>query len=403
MIHRLRLKFIFINMAIVTAMLCVIFGLVIHFTGEALEQQSIQMMEQVVATPSLPGMPGRPGPGRNQVNLPYFILFVDSQGSVSVSNNSYYDLSDVTLVRELIAAAGQTADPVGLLKDYDLRYSRSVSPMGQLLVFADISSERTTMTGLIRTCLFIGIISFVVFLGISILLARWAVKPVAEAWVKQRQFVADASHELKTPLTVILTNAELLQSPDYGPEDKARFSGGILSMSYQMRGLVESLLELARVDNGAIKTSMAPLNLTELVSESVMLFEPLFFEAGLSLESHLEEGIAPKGSQTHLRQVTDILLDNAIKYSNPGGTARIDLRRHSGHALLSVSNTGPEISREDRKNIFKRFYRGDQARSMNHSYGLGLPIAESIVREHGGRIWVDSANGVNTFFVQLPL
>ena len=215
--------------------------------------------------------------------------------------------------------------------------------------------------------------------------------------------MADASHELKTPLTVILTNAELLQSPDYTPEEKHRFAGGILSMSHQMRGLVESLLELARVDNGAIRTAMAQQDLSRLVSDCVLLFEPLFFEAGLILESRVEDGISLKGSETHLRQVVDVLLDNASKYSTPGGHTRVELKHQHGHALLTVSNPGPEISREDRKNIFKRFYRADKARSMNHSYGLGLSIAESIVTEHGGKIWADSAGGINTFFVLLPL
>ena len=127
----------------------------------------------------------------------------------------------------------------------------------------------------------------------------------------------------------------------------------------------------------------------------------MHFERELLLESSIEEKIRVKASDSHLRQVMDILLDNAAKYSAPNGCVQVTLVRQGGHCLLSVASPGEPISREDLKNIFKRFYRIDKARAMNHSYGLGLSIAESIIKEHKGRIWADSAEGVNTFFVQL--
>ena len=147
-----------------------------------------------------------------------------------------------------------------------------------------------------RTCGIIGGVSLLAFLFISVFLARWAVRPVEKAWDQQRQFVADASHELKTPLTVILTNAELLQTPGYGGADRAAES--ILTVARQMRGLVESLLELARVDNGAVKTALARLDLSRLVSDALLPFEPLYFERGLELESKIAEDIPVNGSET---------------------------------------------------------------------------------------------------------
>jgi len=135
----------------------------------------------------------------------------------------------------------------------------------------------------------------------------------------------------------------------------------------------------------------------------VLPFEAVYFERGLSLLGETEENIRVKGSEGHLRQVVDILLDNAQKYSLPGGTVEVWLKKQGrGGCLLTVSNTGPEIGKEDLKNIFKRFYRVDQARTHDGSCGLGLSIAEGIVTEHKGKIWAESANGVNTFFVQLP-
>jgi len=170
-----------------------------------------------------------------------------------------------------------------------------------------------------------------------------------------------------------------------------------------MRGLVESLLELARVDNGSVKTAYTELNLSMLVEDAVLPFEPLYFEKGMELESHLEAGLQIRGSERHLRQVVEILLDNAMKYADPESKVWVYLLRQGKDCLLSVANPGPEISKADLRNIFKRFYRVDQARTTSGSYGLGLPIAEGIVKSHKGKIWAESANGINVFHVLLPM
>ena len=170
-----------------------------------------------------------------------------------------------------------------------------------------------------------------------------------------------------------------------------------------MRGLVEGLLELARVDNGAVKANFISLDLSTLAEEEMLPFEPLFFEKGLTLTTELIGSIRVRGSAAHLRQVLGILLDNAMKYASPGGEVVVRLTKHGVHALLSVASPGAEISQQDLQNIFKRFYRVDKVRSRDGSYGLGLSIAQSIVEEHRGRIWAESRGGVNTFFVQLPL
>ena len=163
------------------------------------------------------------------------------------------------------------------------------------------------------------------------------------------------------------------------------------------------LLDLARVDNGAVKTNSVEVNLSDLIEEEVLPFEPLYFEKGLTLSTAVEKNIHVKGSPQHLRQVLGILLDNAMKYSTPEGEVRVKLIRHGSHCQLSVASPGENISTADLENIFKRFYRVDKARSRDGSYGLGLPIAQSIVQAHKGKIWAQSSEGVNTFFVQLPL
>ena len=408
MLKQLRIKFICINMAIVTAMLAVIFGLVIFSTRQNLAEQSIRMMQSVTMGPeefSPPDQFGereRPIRERDEVLLPYFTLQEEQDGTLTASGNTYYDLTDQAFLSDLNAAVESQDGETGVLRDYDLRFYRHSDPMGKYIVFADISSEQATITSLIRTSALVGILSFLVFLGISFLLARWAVRPVERAWEQQRQFVADASHELKTPLTVITTNAELLKAPDCSETERERFAGSILTMSGQMRGLVEGLLELARVDNGTAKMAFRNLDLSALVSDALLPFEPVFFEKGLTLESEIAEGISVSGSESHLKQIVDILLDNAQKYASEGAHVTVTLKRtDKSHCLLTVANEGTPIAPADLKKIFQRFYRVDKARSMNHSYGLGLSIAQSIAEQHGGKIWAESENGVNSFFVRL--
>ena len=398
MIRKLRVKLVCILMALLTVMLGVTFGLVLHFTQQSLEAESLRTLEALAnnwQTASSPGLD-------DGTRVPYFALEINARGDIITTRGGYFDLSDREKLQKLIDIAVNSEDDIGEVPDYGLRFYRVVTRTSWRVVFADTSAETTTLHSLIRTLAIASAAALAVFFVMSLLLARWLVRPVARAWDQQRQFVADASHELKTPLTVILTNAELLQEPEYDEQARSRFVDSIMTMSHQMRGLVESLLELARVDNGGQNMVFFRLNFSELVSDALLPFEPVYFEKGLTLESNVEENLFVKGSQQHLKQVADILLDNASKYASPDSTVRVVLRRQGSHCLLSVASAGDAISKEDLKNIFKRFYRMDKARSMNHSYGLGLSIADSIVSKHGGKIWAESADGVNTFFVQLP-
>lgn len=400
MIRRLRFKFVFVNMSIVLLLLCVIFGLIFYFTGANLERESIRMMQSIASQPVQLGTPGELD---EQVRLPFFTLQLGPHGEVLSTGGGYYDLSDDAFLDQLIDMAFASPKRLGVLREYNLRYYRVDTPVSQCLVFADISSERATMDGLMRTCLLIGGASFVAFLWVSILLSKWAVRPVERAWKQQRQFVAAASHELKTPLTVILTNAELMREPGYDAEKRQRFLESILTMSRQMRRLIEQMLELARADNAEPGQAFAPVEFSSLVSQTVLPFEPLYFERGLTLAMDVEREIRVTGDQAQLRQLLEILLDNAQKYSKPNGTTWVGLRRRGkGRCVLSVADEGSPIPQEELGQIFKRFYRADPARSRTGSFGLGLSIAESIVQRHRGSIWAQSRDGINTFFVDLP-
>lgn len=386
-------------MTMVTIMLFAILALIYNFTQKNLETESVSMMKNIASNPFHAGHPNDASP---KLKLPFFTLQLGMNGELISAGGGYYDLSDQRFLKDLINESIQSRDETGVIEEHNLRFYRAKIPMGTLLVFSDMSSEKNTLNNLLQSFVIIGFISFFGFLGISIFLARWAVKPVAKAWQQQKQFVADASHELKTPLTVIMTNTELLQYADSSETERLNFLQSITLMSQQMKQLIEKMLMLAKSDNQQTSLPMKTFNLSRLVLNEAISFEGIFVEKGLSLESFTEPDIMVHGNEDSLQHVIDILLDNAQKYAFENSTSSVVLfNKDRNKCCLKVSNPGTPISQEDLNNIFQRFYRVDKARSRDGSFGLGLSIAENIVSQHKGKIWAESQNGINSFFVEL--
>lgn len=396
MIKKLRQRFVVINMVIITAMLLIIFGLVIHFTNADLDNKSDTMLQSIAQNALDPGNP------EMDVPLPYFTLSFNRRNEIVASGKTALDITDPKIIDDLMKQITRINRKSGYLEAYNLKYTVVTSPTIQVVAFLDVSSHHSALLSLIRNSLIIAVVALAGFTFISILLAWRTVRPVEQAWQQQKQFISDASHELKTPLTVIMSNAELLHSTEDTDESLLQYSGNILSSSNQMRHLIEGMLELARADNGQIQTGFEILNFSKLVSDSVLPFEPVFFENDMILQSGIAPDIQVKGSAQHLRQLTDILLDNARKYSAPGIVALHLTRQDQNKCLLSVSNPGNPIPEAELENIFQRFYRTDTARSNTGSFGLGLSIARRIAEEHGGKIWAESNETGNCFFVLLP-
>ena len=265
MLQKLRRKFVLINMSIVTAMLMILFCLVYFLTKSNLETESISMMQEIAENPFALENPGEES---DQIQIPYFTVQINPMGDLVSTGGGYYDLSDEEYLKEIVDAAFAQTAQTGVLEEYGLRYYRSGFDRIQYLVFADLSYETATLQDLVRTCAIIGVIAFFSLLLASILLARWAVKPVEAAWDRQKKFMADASHELKTPLTVITTNAELMENPDYDVQTRQQLNRSTLTMARQMRSLVEKLLEIARVDDGKEDLVFEEVNFSELTEEA---------------------------------------------------------------------------------------------------------------------------------------
>ncbi|MBO5986419.1 MAG: hypothetical protein J6Q02_06435 [Lachnospiraceae bacterium] len=215
MLRKLKIKFIFVIMTLVTVFYVLIFCALLLFTKMNLEREGIQMMRGLSFAPRAARQISPPGNAPDRMSVPVFSVERSEGGKLTVQGSDFYDLSDTDKLSRLVEAASASEKPVGVLREYDLRYLRTGMGNTERFVFADVSAERTMLRGLIRNLLIIGLISYVVFFLISLVMAQWVTKPVEKAWNAQRQFVADASQELKTPLTVIMTNAEMLTDEVY--------------------------------------------------------------------------------------------------------------------------------------------------------------------------------------------
>jgi len=399
MIRKLRIKFVLVNMFFAVLMLAVIFTTILYSAKFDLERDSISLLKRFADEPLYFA---RPGKGDIDVLLPFFSVEVNKSGEIVSLNGRYFDLADRHDFRMLVKSSLDMAADIGVLEEYNLRYYFVPGAVSNRVIFMDITSENQTIANLIRNFLITGGLSLAVFFFISLRLSLWAVRPVEFAWQQQKRFVADASHELKTPLTVILTNAGMIRANQYDPEIIPRLTDNIFEEAKQMRRLVENLLSLAKADDGLPKAERKKTDFSAAALHECLLFEPLFYEKECAFTYDIEPGISVAGNELQLRQVVEILLDNACKYTVQGGKVTLSLKSNDAkHCLLAVANEGEEISPEQIELIFDRFYRGDKARSAGDGHGLGLSIASGIVRNHEGQIWAESSGGVNTFYVKL--
>jgi len=327
------------------------------------------------------------------------IYVVDDSYGVTQTVIDSLSLSSDTLSSALAEVQASTADS-GRLSDLGLYYQRSVTSQGTKVSFASTEYVDSTTLSLVGTLLIVGICALVAFLFISIFLARWALRPVKEAWAQQQQFVADASHELKTPLTVLLANNSILmEHPERTVGSQMQWVESSDTEAHLMQNLVNDLLFLAKPDDQQQHVVYTTVDLSSLVESDVLQFESVAYEKGLQLEADVDGGITTWGSETRIQRLVGTLVDNACKYASDGSTVTARLRREGHGAVFSVNNHGEVITKEDQAHIFDRFWRADRARvRAQGGYGLGLAIAKEIADEHGAQIAVASDAEQGTTF-----
>ena len=382
-----------------------------YFEMKAQNQQMLRSYTQMynlpnafdqMVPPSGPRPDGNPGfkhgfdPESPKFQLSIFYsVAVSNKGEIlEIKNDSptVYDSDDLARMAKAIIKDGKikgTKDNLTFLKTDKNGYT--------LVAFMDNTVVNESARSLFRYTLIFGGVALIVFFFLSRFLARKIVAPLEESYQKQRQFISDAGHELKTPVSVVSANAELL-SRELGDN---QWLQNIQYENERMGMLVGQLLDLARTENITPQTEL--IDFSRLVAGETLPFESVAFEKGLVLNSSIINGITVEGNSAQLKQLTSILLDNAIRHSKPDGEVRLTLTKDHGIAEISVINKGDEIPAEHRVRIFERFYRMDTARNgEDKHYGLGLAIARAIVDAHHGRIEVRCYNGLVEFRASIP-
>lgn len=324
----------------------------------------------------------------------YEVILDSSNNIIEIKNRSNNNITNneiESIAKSILLNENLNKKYIGNL--FFNKYSYSYNK-GYSLIILDNSNNRENLINRLVISLMIFVVMEIVIIVVSKILTNWITKPVEESFKKQKEFVADASHELKTPLSVIIASGEALRD---NPKE-TKWLNNIQNEADRMTKLITNLLDLAKSEKENVVLTNG--NLSKVVELAVLTFEAKAFEKSLTLKSSIDDNIPFKMNDDMIKELMEILLDNAIKHSYSNETINVILKNNGKHIELLVQNKGDAIPHGEEEKIFERFYRVDKARNRSENrYGLGLAIAKNIVESHHGIITASSVNGTTTFKV----
>lgn len=343
-------------------------------------------------------------PAKRQSSRSWISVLMSSEGTVKeIAYSSSYNKPDnedeIGEAAESITAQNSENGYIRL-SDVSYRYFIKKSGGRTRVIFIDRTNQIETMGRLLIVLIFVGIGALVVLFPISVLISGWIVRPISRAWSSQKEFLANASHELKTPLTVISANIDVITSePDKTVSEQEKWFEYIKSETVKMSKLINQMLYLSKDDREETKLLMSEFNASEAIEGVCLATEALAFENGHTLVTEIEPDISCKGDREMIERLANILIDNAIRHSVGSEDVRVELYRRKNRNILTVSNKGEYISPEELSRLFDRFYRTDKSRtSATGGFGLGLSIAKAIADKHNGTLTAASSpDGLTTF------
>ena len=396
MIYRLQRRFILISTASVLLVVMLVFGVILALNISSMNRNMDSLADRVsegggrFPGEGIDGFKPNKKPPREEEGFDfitpetpfstrYFTVIFDKNGEISKTfTESIYAIDEETAIEYAISAE-KSGNTRGWISNY--RYKVFSTSGGKGVVFVDGSMNRTMLmqTTTIAGVVLLGCAALVLIL--IFIFSKRAVKPIAESYEKQKQFITDANHELKTPLTLILANVEIAE----GELGKNEWLDDIRSEGNRMTELVNQLVALSRMDEAGNKMNMTEVSLGDLTFDAVSEFEGLAKNAGKTLSNHIDKSIIYQGDEILLHRLVGIILDNAVKYCDDGGeiTVRLEKRRR---IVFTVENTYAAVDELELNSLFDRFYRADKARQFKGGYGIGLSMAKAIVENHRGEI-----------------
>lgn len=438
-LKKLRIKFVAIIMAVVTLVLAVVFTTIVVLNYNESTAQVYGALDEAIARNSVvqgaepldrsPFAPERPGsdalvsemPEEDQVPrfeiggheperslIPVAVYELSGDGTLSLLTDAASGTMADSTLEEATELMDDLPDGRGFIDSLGVFYLKETRGDAVFVAFADEQSV-TGWKSLALNLLFLGLGALVFFFIVSLLFSKWALRPVEESWKQQQRFIADASHELKTPLTVMAADVSIIkQHYEESIASQSQWVESIESEITEMHDLVSDMLALAQADSENAPVDgqhQEHIDLSKLVNADSLQFEPLAYERSIAFMTNIEESVCVSGQQNKLQRLVSVLFDNAFKYVDDRGSISVSLAKRTDRAIFSITNSGMPIAADDIPYIFDRFYRSDAARARTEgkSYGLGLSIAYEIALAHKGTIRVTSneAEGT-TFIVTLP-
>ena len=322
----------------------------------------------------------------------YFVVIKDEKIIQTVNENSEkYSNEEINKYALEISKKDKNHGSIG-----DLVYGVKNIKGSKIITFMDNTIANKSLRNMMILSILIGFVALTFAYMIARKVSLWIVKPIEDTLNKQKQFISDASHELKTPLAVICAKADILE----GEIGNNKWLNYIQKEVGSMDKLVNSLLSLARIEKGNEKEELINFDISKVVLGGTMVFESLAYEKEIQLVDNIQEKLILKGNSEEIKQLLSILIDNAIKHTEKGNQVFISLKKYKNNIILKVKNKGEPIAKGEEEKIFERFYRSDKSRNRDSKrYGLGLAIAKSIVEKHNGTINVSCENGFTTFTV----
>lgn len=337
---------------------------------------------------------------------PAAVFVINRYGSI-VSSNAQVVAMDHDMRDAAILAALQADRPQGRLPGMGLFFAKMQGMGGTVVAFQDASGLDAAIHSAAIMLLISSLVLIATMATVGALVARFITRPVQQTWDQQSKFIADASHELKTPLTVLIANNDIMIAhPEFTAQERMTWLEGTRVEAQHMRSLIEDMLTLARGEQVTCSElrDLPVVNLSTIVERASLAFEAVAFDRGVQLRENVTPNLQVRGEEDALERMVKTLVDNAVKYAGVGGTASVEVRPgKGGRPVLVVNNTGEPIAKEDLPHVFDRFWRGSKARERSANgaeggFGLGLSIAHNIAQRHGAKMSVKSDEEHGTTF-----